>query len=207
MAEHQVAEHQQRVLVAKVEPVEPELVVRVHFIEVGNVDELDQNEADHLARILVDVEVGEWRFSREDEVHQDEIEATNRVDSLITESTEGYHVDAIVERPKLRVEGIFFQVVLVAQQEPDSEEGPGQEEKHWNEVECDYVAGFVVASHEAPKDYERRELVEKFQLADDDVADWAAVEELSFDVFVDFAASIVFSLSEFDDVVENKSNH
>ena len=134
----------------------------MHSIEVGNIHELDQYKTDHLACILVDMEVREWGVRSEDEVHQDEIEASNREDGLIAESTERYHVDAIVERAEPRLEGFLLQAVLVAQKEPNGEEGPGEKEKHRNEVKCDYVTGFVIASHETTKDYESRELVEEF---------------------------------------------
>ena len=48
MTEHQVPQRQECVLVAEVQSIEPWLVMRMHRVEVGQIHDLDEDEAEDL---------------------------------------------------------------------------------------------------------------------------------------------------------------
>ena len=108
-------------------------------MEVSDVQELDEDEAEVFEGIFCTLKVCQRRILRIDHIDQDYVVAANRKDSLIAEGAEGLHVDPFVERVELPAELFFLQPPVVLQQEPYCEEWPSNEKDCWKEVAGDDV--------------------------------------------------------------------
>lgn len=155
-------------------------------MDVAQVESLDHNETDDLEEVHRTGHTTQGRPSGEENVHQNQIEAAHGKDCVVGERLEGVRLDSCIHRFVLCLESCIFQVLLVLDEEPLCEEGPGPQGNNDEAVADGHHV--VLLPHQGHKE-KGHKLVRQLQVAHDNVPDWPTVKQPLLEQIFDFGTA------------------